>query len=132
MICKKIIISTLTVLTIKNNNLLFARKMIFHIQRHIMSHLYLNGEDLSLYYRQVLTLGKPAPLSMISEKQRSIISRHSLNGGSNVGFGSSTRSLITITDFMTYCSSSKVSPKSLPFWIKINIKHEWNAAATKL
>ena len=71
-----------------------------------------------------LTLCNPDALFSISEKLLRKISLQSLNGGSNSIFGFSTRNLMIMTDFITYPSSSKSSPKSFPFCnIKYHIKH---------
>ena len=91
----------------------------FHIIHMCLFQLFLKHTDPNWHRGMpkinVITLGKPSPLAIISEKHLSMISLHSLNGGSNVIFGSSTLSLIIITCFMTYRSSSNSSPKSFPF-----------------
>lgn len=76
-----------------------------------------------------LTLVRPSPLAMISEKQRRMMSLISLKSGSNMILGSSTFSLMIITWAITYCSSSKSSPKSFPFWnTPRDFVHSYNQA----
>lgn len=62
----------------------------------------------------ILTLVRPSPLAMISEKHLRMMSLISLKGGSNTILGSSTLNLMIITWVCTYCSSSNTSPNSLP------------------